>query len=276
MVKMCDANKVFMGKEFSRLGKVEILKDEKLDDYVRKFKTKNINKAFLRNWIKHKLIDRRMPAVGLDRKQMMDGRFDKQPLKTIAPEALFPDDSTRILWITELKAAMKREQHVIHPAYRPDEKFLNTPEDTSKVSHFFLTMRNASPNVKMFKTTYVTPLLERLKPFVETFLAEHGRKLPIQLKNVQVFVNIYEVGELHGASHHTDHVNICTVIVNLTGDNGEDALYFDVSGKRRRLARAIMRPGEAFIMEKDTEHGVSMMPRLHERITLNVFYGYIR
>ena len=276
MVKMSEANKEFLGKEFSRLGAVEILKDAKLDDYVRKFKTKNLNKAFLRNWMKHKLIDRRMPAVGLDRKQMQNGRFDRQPLKTIAPEALFPGDSNRIEWLTELRAAMKREQHLINPAYRPGEKFLNTPEDISKVSHFILSQRNASPNVKRFRTTYVAPLLERLRPFVETFLAEHGRKPPIKLKNVAVFANIYEVGEFHGASHHTDHVNICTVVVNLTGDNGEDALYFDVTGKRRRFARAIMLPGEAFIMEKDTDHGVSTVPRVHERITLNVFYGYIR
>jgi hypothetical protein len=89
---------------------------------------------------------------------------------------------------------------------------------------------------------------------------------------VQLFIHRYQPGKETGMPAHEDATRLAAVVVNLTGDQGTDALYWSPSGDdktdRVHLARDQF---SMALIASSVVHGVTMADRATERITLNIF-----
>jgi hypothetical protein len=176
------------------------------------------------------------------------------------------------LFHAHLKQMLDVERQLRNSGYISNEKFTTGSKDPSRVSHLMLTDPDASNNVKQFAQKYLPSLLKVLYKPLGDFLRSRGRVHELMRLTPVVFINVYEVGEAHGASEHRDSVKVATAIVNITGDHGASALFW----KMNQSAAPVfvkMNAGDIVLMDADTLHGVKVSVRSEERITLNVFYG---
>ena len=199
------------------------------------------------------------------------GIFIKQPLRLLPAANIWPADFTREDFLTAFKALMETQKDLV----MHDAKFLAIKKDTTNVTHFDLTHAGLKTvEGRQFYNNYMTRLLQILEPVVKEFLKSRDHEIE-RMTSLRVFANIYEKGRVHGATLHTDRVRICTAIVNLTGDNREDALWWKLRDEDCETP-VDMQPGDVIVLDKLTPHGVTTHSRIHERISLNIFYGYLR